>query len=153
MNLFGSFLKNMTYAYRMTFTLILILWISSKGIPYSTRIHGTGNGGKVCTVLWWMWSRSARLCSGEMWEWKKNTGGDTGTKVAWNEHDFFLPCIHCKNDVCRGIFLKDYIEERAVEIADYIIENNATVRQTAKRFRISKSTVHKDGQGAGSTIQ
>ena len=51
MNLFGSFLKNMTYAYRMTFTLILILWISSKGIPYSTRIYGTGNGGKVCTVL------------------------------------------------------------------------------------------------------
>ena len=40
--------------------------------------------------------------------------------------------------------MKDYIEERAVEIADYIIENNATVRQTAKQFRISKSTVHKD---------
>ena len=40
--------------------------------------------------------------------------------------------------------MKDYIEERAVEIADYIIENNATVRQTAKHFRISKSTVHKD---------
>ena len=40
--------------------------------------------------------------------------------------------------------MKDYIEERAVEIANYIIENNATVRQTAKRFRISKSTVHKD---------
>lgn len=40
--------------------------------------------------------------------------------------------------------MKDYIEERAVEIANYIIENNATVRQTAKRFGISKSTVHKD---------
>ena len=40
--------------------------------------------------------------------------------------------------------MKDYIEERAVEIADYIIENNATVRQSAKQFRISKSTVHKD---------
>ena len=37
--------------------------------------------------------------------------------------------------------MRDYIEERAVEIADYIIENNATVRQTAKQFRISKSTV------------
>ena len=35
--------------------------------------------------------------------------------------------------------MKDYIEERAVEIAVYIIENNATVRQTAKQFRISKS--------------
>ena len=40
--------------------------------------------------------------------------------------------------------MKDYIEERTVEIANYIIENSATVRQTAKRFRISKSTVHKD---------
>ena len=43
-----------------------------------------------------------------------------------------------------GFLLKDYIEERAVEIANYIIDNNATVRQTAKRFGISKSTVHKD---------
>lgn len=40
--------------------------------------------------------------------------------------------------------MKGYIEERAVEIAHYIIENNATVRQTAKQFGISKSTVHKD---------
>ena len=42
--------------------------------------------------------------------------------------------------------MKSYIEERAVEIAKYIIDNNATVRQTAKQFgiRISKSTVHKD---------
>lgn len=31
-----------------------------------------------------------------------------------------------------------------MEIANYIIENSATVRQTAKQFRISKSTVHKD---------
>ena len=38
--------------------------------------------------------------------------------------------------------MKDYIEERAVEIAAYIIDNNATVRQTAKQFGISKSTVH-----------
>lgn len=41
-------------------------------------------------------------------------------------------------------FLKDYIEERAVEIANYIIDTKATVRQTAKKFGISKSTVHKD---------
>lgn len=40
--------------------------------------------------------------------------------------------------------MKDYIETRAVEIANYIIENNATVRQTAKQFGVSKSTVHKD---------
>lgn len=38
--------------------------------------------------------------------------------------------------------MKGYIEERAIEIANYIIENNATVRQTAKAFGISKSTVH-----------
>ena len=44
----------------------------------------------------------------------------------------------------QGIFLKDYIEERAVEVAVFIIENNATVRQAAKKFGISKSTVHKD---------
>ena len=35
--------------------------------------------------------------------------------------------------------MKDYIEERAVAIANYIIDHNATVRQTA-----TKSTVHKD---------
>ena len=40
--------------------------------------------------------------------------------------------------------MKSYIEERAVEIATYIIENNATVRQAAKHYGISKSTVHKD---------
>ena len=40
--------------------------------------------------------------------------------------------------------MKDYIEERAIEIANYIIENNTTVRQTAKAFGISKSTVHVD---------
>ena len=40
--------------------------------------------------------------------------------------------------------MKDYIEERAVAIANYIIDHNATVRQTAKSFGISKRTVHKD---------
>lgn len=40
--------------------------------------------------------------------------------------------------------MKDYIEERAISVANYIIDHNATVRQTAKQFGISKSTVHKD---------
>lgn len=40
--------------------------------------------------------------------------------------------------------MKDYIEERAVAVASYIIECNATVRQAAKKFGVSKSTVHKD---------
>jgi len=40
--------------------------------------------------------------------------------------------------------VKAYIEERAMEAAQYIIDENATVRQTAKKFGVSKSTVHKD---------
>ena len=40
--------------------------------------------------------------------------------------------------------MKDYIEDRVIEIAHYIIDNNATVRSTAKVFNVSKSTVHKD---------
>ncbi|MBS4536428.1 sporulation transcriptional regulator SpoIIID [Clostridium sp. D2Q-14] len=40
--------------------------------------------------------------------------------------------------------MKDYIEERALEIAKYIIDEEATVRQTANIFGVSKSTVHKD---------
>ena len=54
-----------------------------------------------------------------------------------------LKCnINCKKSILRGFLLKDYIEERAVSIANYIIDNNATVRQTAKEFGVSKSTVH-----------
>ena len=40
--------------------------------------------------------------------------------------------------------MRDDIEQRAKELALYIIENNATVRQAARRFGVSKSTVHKD---------
>lgn len=40
--------------------------------------------------------------------------------------------------------MKDYIEERAVSLANYIVENKATVRDAAKNFCVSKSTVHKD---------
>ena len=40
--------------------------------------------------------------------------------------------------------MKSYIEERAVEVANFIINSNSTVRETAKKFGISKSTVHKD---------
>ena len=42
------------------------------------------------------------------------------------------------------IFLKSDIEERACELAVYIVENKATVRAAAQRFGVSKSTVHKD---------
>ncbi len=40
--------------------------------------------------------------------------------------------------------MRDYIEERAIAIANYVIEHGTTVRQTAKDFGVSKSTVHKD---------
>lgn len=40
--------------------------------------------------------------------------------------------------------MKDYIEERALEIAEYIVKEKATVRQAAGVFGVSKSTVHKD---------
>ena len=40
--------------------------------------------------------------------------------------------------------MKGNIEERAVTLAQYIIENRTTVRAAAKKFGISKSTVHKD---------
>ena len=40
--------------------------------------------------------------------------------------------------------MKEYIEKRAMEIADYIIRERATVRQTARIYGVSKSTVHKD---------
>jgi len=42
------------------------------------------------------------------------------------------------------LVLKDYIEERTLEISKYIIEHKATVREAAKVFGVSKSTVHKD---------
>lgn len=38
--------------------------------------------------------------------------------------------------------MRDYIEQRALEIGNYIINEGATVRQAAKKFGISKSTVH-----------
>ena len=40
--------------------------------------------------------------------------------------------------------MKSHIEQRAVTIAKYILEKQSTVRQTAKVFGVSKSTVHKD---------
>ena len=40
--------------------------------------------------------------------------------------------------------MRDYIEQRAIEIGNYIVEEGTTVRQAAKKFGISKSTVHKD---------
>ena len=38
--------------------------------------------------------------------------------------------------------MKDYIEERAITLSEYIVDKKTTVRDTAKHFNISKSTVH-----------
>lgn len=40
--------------------------------------------------------------------------------------------------------MRTNIEERACDLAEYIIEHKATVRSAASQFGISKSTVHKD---------
>ena len=40
--------------------------------------------------------------------------------------------------------MRNQIEDRARELGNYMIENNATVRSAAGHFQISKSTVHKD---------
>ena len=40
--------------------------------------------------------------------------------------------------------MKTLVEERAVELGEYIVENKTTVRAAAKQFGISKSTVHSD---------
>ena len=61
-----------------------------------------------------------------------------------NDCIFFFAFSYDGKNVLKGKTMKDYIEERAVAIANYIIDHNATVRQTAKKFGISKSTVHKD---------
>lgn len=40
--------------------------------------------------------------------------------------------------------MKGFVDQRAIKLAEYIIENKATVRDAAKKFGISKSTVHID---------
>lgn len=40
--------------------------------------------------------------------------------------------------------MKGALEERAIVLGEYIVENKATVRAAAKEFNVSKSTVHKD---------
>lgn len=40
--------------------------------------------------------------------------------------------------------MKEYIVNRVTKLGSYIAENNTTIRKAAKKFNISKSTVHKD---------
>jgi putative DeoR family transcriptional regulator (stage III sporulation protein D) len=44
-----------------------------------------------------------------------------------------------------GVYMKgEFVEKRAITLAQYIIETKDTVRGAAKKFGVSKSTVHKD---------
>lgn len=40
--------------------------------------------------------------------------------------------------------MKDYIKDRVTDVGNYIIQTQSTIRKTAAKFKISKSTVHKD---------
>jgi putative DeoR family transcriptional regulator (stage III sporulation protein D) len=40
--------------------------------------------------------------------------------------------------------MQEYIRRRVMEVSSYILESSATVRQAARVFDVSKSTVHKD---------
>ena len=56
-----------------------------------------------------------------------------------------MAIFNIKGIAVRGVLdLKDYIEERVIEIANFMIKSKATVREVAKVFKVSKSTVHKD---------
>jgi len=59
-------------------------------------------------------------------------------------HILLIFAYKLQNEKKEGHFLKTYIEERAIEVATFIINSNATVRETARKFGISKSTVHMD---------
>ena len=48
------------------------------------------------------------------------------------------------NSIGEGEYVKGIVEERAAMLGEYIIESKATVRKAAKKFGVSKSTVHKD---------
>ena len=47
-------------------------------------------------------------------------------------------------DEMEGFVLNDLVDRRALMLGEYIVENNSTVRATAKVFGVSKSTVHMD---------
>ena len=61
--------------------------------------------------------------------------------IRW--HTWGCPFITCTIGK-GGMVVKDYIEERVLTVGEYLVEHRATVRQAAKQYGISKSTVHKD---------
>lgn len=67
-------------------------------------------------------------------------------------HKMLMLHINCIKSSHKGVLYimnhsviaKDYIESRVYEIAQYILATSCTVRAAAKKFEVSKSTVHKD---------
>ena len=49
--------------------------------------------------------------------------------------------------------MKDYIEERVMQLARYIVETGATVRSTAAKFRVSKSRLNEINPGLASEVK
>ena len=80
-----------------------------------------------------------------------SVGGEQQIKNPLKGILFFCSYFFCiffiynnRTDIEGGEVVKSHIEQRAVTIAKYILEKQSTVRQTAKVFGVSKSTVHKD---------
>ncbi len=70
-----------------------------------------------------------------------------GDKEKPTLHILVIPFIYLsQNAKGRVLRVKGNMEDRAVQLAQYIIENRATVRAAAEQFGVSKSTVHKDIQ-------
>ena len=73
---------------------------------------------------------------------RKKDSGDFAAVQAWHSLRPHIYLVAKRERECKD--LKGNIEERACKLAAYIIENGATVRSAARKFGISKSTVHKD---------
>jgi putative DeoR family transcriptional regulator (stage III sporulation protein D) len=66
-------------------------------------------------------------------------------KIIFAAYSFAALHTHgTSNDWWEANTVKDYIEQRVLMTAEYIVDKNATVREAAKQFKVSKSTVHKD---------
>ena len=59
-------------------------------------------------------------------------------------HRTVLTSIDCIKFIGVSLIMKQYMENRILSIAHYTIDHSSTVRSTARKFGISKSTVHKD---------
>ena len=108
------------------------MWQMWKELPTANTDHTLVGGS--CESVWSMmqWAFQLRIIDNFAWHCQSAS------------YPAQPPHIH-NQAKGRGVLgLKTYIEERAVEVAKFMIHTNATVRETAKKFGISKSTVHKD---------